>query len=423
MGVLIAFALLVILIYKKVPIIVAAPVSAAVMALLSGLPVLGTLTGGYMDAMVEFIKSYFILFLVCAVFGRIMDVSGAAYSIGKWLGLRLGARFAIWGVSIAAFVLTYGGVSCFVLVFAIYPIALVLFKEANISRKLIPGAIAAGAFTAPNILWGSPGLCNVIPTTYLGTTVKAAPLVSVVCSIFFYLISNYYLIYESKKMAKHGEAFVPTEKITKLLEESAKKKAINPAVAIIPILVIIITLNGFNLDVNLAMLCGVLAGYILFWRNITDKMDTLIVGSQNAISSIMNTSTAVGIGGVAKITSTFTYLVNWVSNFSGSPMISWAVAVTVISGACGSGSGGVALACSTLADKYLAMGVDPEILHRIASCACIVLDSLPWNGVMITTMQACDLTHKEAYKHLFMITVVLAFVNLCLCVGLGLILY
>ncbi len=423
MGVFIAFALLVILIYKKVPIIVAAPVSAAVMALLSGLPVLGTLTGGYMDAMVEFIKSYFILFLVCAVFGRIMDVSGAAYSIGKWLGLRLGARFAIWGVSIAAFVLTYGGVSCFVLVFAIYPIALVLFKEANISRKLIPGAIAAGAFTAPNILWGSPGLCNVIPTTYLGTTVKAAPLVSVVCSIFFYLISNFYLIYESKKMAKHGEAFVPTEKITRLLEESAKKKAISPIVAIIPILVIIITLNGFNLDVNLAMLCGVLAGYILFWRNITDKMDTLIVGSQNAISSIMNTSTAVGIGGVAKITSTFTYLVNWVSNFSGSPMISWAVAVTVISGACGSGSGGVALACSTLADKYLAMGVNPEILHRIASCACIVLDSLPWNGVMITTMQACDLTHKEAYKHLFMITVVLAFVNLCLCVGLGLILY
>lgn len=423
MGVFIAFALLVILIYKKVPIIVAAPVSAAVMALLSGLPVLGTLTGGYMDAMVEFIKSYFILFLVCAVFGRIMDVSGAAYSIGKWLGLRLGARFAIWGVSIAAFVLTYGGVSCFVLVFAIYPIALVLFKEANISRKLIPGAIAAGAFTAPNILWGSPGLCNVIPTTYLGTTVKAAPFVSVVCAIFFYLISNFYLIYESKKMAKHGEAFVPTEKITRLLEESAKKKAISPIVAIIPILVIIITLNGFNLDVNLAMLCGVLAGYILFWRNITDKMDTLIVGSQNAISSIMNTSTAVGIGGVAKITSTFTYLVNWVSNFSGSPMISWAVAVTVISGACGSGSGGVALACSTLADKYLAMGVNPEILHRIASCACIVLDSLPWNGVMITTMQACDLTHKEAYKHLFMITVVLAFVNLCLCVGLGLILY
>lgn len=423
MGVLIAFALLVILIYKKVPIIVAAPVSAAVMALLSGLPVLGTLTGGYMDAMVEFIKSYFILFLVCAVFGRIMDVSGAAYSIGKWLGLRLGARFAIWGVSIAAFVLTYGGVSCFVLVFAIYPIALVLFKEANISRKLIPGAIAAGAFTAPNILWGSPGLCNVIPTTYLGTTVKAAPLVSVVCSIFFYLISNYYLIYESKKMAKRGEAFVPTEKITKLLEESAKKKAISPVVAIIPILVIIITLNGFNLDVNLAMLCGVLAGYILFWRNITDKLDTLVVGSQNAISSIMNTSTAVGIGGVAKITSTFNYLINWVSNFGGSPMISWAVAVTVISGACGSGSGGVALACSTLADKYLAMGVDPEILHRIASCACIVLDSLPWNGVMITTMQACDLTHKEAYKHLFMITVVLAFVNLCLCVGLGLILY
>ena len=117
MGVLLAFALLVILMYKKVPILVAAPVCAALMALLSGLNVLGTLTGDYMDAMVGFIKSYFILFLICAIFGRIMDVSGAAYSIGNWLGSRLGARYAIWGVSVAAFVLTYGGVSCFVLVY------------------------------------------------------------------------------------------------------------------------------------------------------------------------------------------------------------------------------------------------------------------------------------------------------------------
>lgn len=423
MGVLIAFALLVVLMFKKVPVIVAAPLCAAVMALLSGLEVLPTITGAYMEAMVDFVKNYFILFLVCAIFGRIMDVSGAAYSIGNWLGNKLGAKYAIWGVSIAALVLTYGGVSCFVLVFAIYPIALVLFKEANISRKLIPGAIAAGAFTAPNFLWGSPGLCNVIPTTYLGTTVRSGALVSIICSVFFYVISNLYLIYEHKKMTKRGETFVATEKIKKLLDDNAKKEAINPIVALIPIAVIVVALNGLKLDVNIAMLLGVLAAYILFWKNIDDKLDTLIVGSENAISSIMNTSTAVGIGGVAKITSTFTSLVNWVSNFSGSPLISWGIAVTVISGACGSGSGGVALACSTLAERYLAMGVNPEILHKIAACACIVLDSMPWNGVMITTMSACDLTHKEAYKHLFMITVVLAFVNLCLCILLGMILY
>ena len=270
MGVLLAFTLLVILMYKKVPIIVAAPVCAVVMAALSGLNIMSALTGDYMEAMVGFIKSYFILFLICAIFGRIMDVSGAAYSIGKWLGAKLGARYAMWGVSVAALVLTYGGVSCFVLVFAIYPIALVLFKEADISRKLIPGTIIAGMSTAPNILWGSPGLCNVIPTTYLGTTVKAAPLVSVICSIFFYLSAMAYLIFENRKMQKRGERFIPTEKIEKLLADNAAKKAINPGLALVPIAVIIITLNGFNLDVNIAMLCGVIAGYILFWGNITD---------------------------------------------------------------------------------------------------------------------------------------------------------
>ncbi len=423
MGVLVAFILLVILIYKKFPITVAAIICAGIMALLSGMDVMTTLTGDYMAATVAFIKNYFILFLVSAIFGRIMDTSGAAYSIGKWLGSKLGARYAIWGVSFAACVLTYGGVSCFVLVFAMYPIALVLFQEADISRRLIPGALAAGAFTAPNILWGSPGLCNVIPTTYLGTTVRSGALVSVICSIFFYVASNLYMVWENKQCHKKGEGFVPTDKIKKLLEENANKKAIKPIIAIIPIVVMIVALNGFKLDVNLAMLCGVVAAYILFWNRIDNKLDTLIVGAQNSIGSIMNTSSAVGIGGVAKITSTFNALINWVSSFSGSPLISWAAAVMVISGATGSGSGGVALACSTLGEHYLATGVDPAILHKIASCACIVLDSMPWNGVMITTMQACDLTHKESYKHLFVITVVLAFVNLCLCVLLGLILY
>ena len=423
MGVIIAFALLVVLIYKKVPVVVAAPVCAAVMALLSQLPIMSTLSGGFMDSMVSFIKSYFLLFLISSIFARAMDVSGAAYSIGRWLGLRLGAKYAIWGVSLASFVLTYGGVSCFVLVFAIYPIALVLFKEANISRKLIPGAIAAGAFTAPNILWGSPAVCNVIPTTYFGTTVRSAALVSVICSVFFFVLSNIYLIFESKRMARHGEAFVPTEKIAKLLEDAESKEVINPLVAVVPIVVIIAALNGFKLDVNISMLLGVIAAYILFWKRIENKLDPITVGSQNSLGSIMNTSAAVGIGGVAKITPLYNSVINMVTGFAGSPLISWAGAVTLIAFVCGSGSGGVALACSTLGEKYLEMGVDPEILHKVASCACIVLDSMPWNGVMITTMSACDLTHKDAYKHLFMITVVIAFLNLCLCVLLGLIFY
>lgn len=423
MGFIIAFILLVILVYKRIPIVVAAPLCAVVMALFSGLDVLSSLTGAYMDSMVGFIKSYFILFLICSIFGRIMDTSGAAYSIGNWLGNKLGTKYAIWGVSVAALVLTYGGVSCFVLVFAIYPIALVLFKNANISRKLIPGAIAAGAFTAPNFVWGSPGLCNVIPTTYLGTTVRDGFLVGIICAIFFYTISNVYLIYENKRMQKNGEGFVATPKIEKLLSNNEKKEAIHPFIALIPILVIIVALNIIKLDVNVAMLCGVLTGYLLFWKNIDDKLDTLVIGVQNATASIMNTSTAVGIGGVAKLTETFTQLVNWVSNFGGSPYISWAIAVTGITFATSSGSGGVALACSTLADKYLALNVSAVALHKIASCACIVLDTMPWNGVMITTMSACDLTHSEAYKHLFIITVVFAFVNLCLCTGLCLIIY
>lgn len=421
MGVIIGFALLVILMFRKIPITVAAPISALVMAAFSGINVMKALTGSYMTALVGFIKAYFILFLVSAIFARLMGESGAAYAIGNWLGKKLGARFAIWGVSLAAMVLTYGGVSVFVLVFTIYPIALVLFRDANISRKLIPGAIAAGAFTVPNFLWGSPGLVNVIPTTYFGTTVRSGALISVICSIFLYVSANAYLVFETKRMAKKGETFIPTPKIKELLQSVEEKKSINPVIAIIPILVILIALDGFKIDINIAMFCGVVAAYICFWKNLPNKLDALVVGSENAISSVMNTASAVGMGGVARVTPAFNSMLGWVSRLGGSPLISWGIAVVILTIVSGSGSGGVALAVSSLGHKYLSMGLDPVILHKVASFAGILC--VPWNGVIVTTLSACELTHKEAYMPLFMISFVLALVNLALGIGLGMVMY
>ena len=352
-----------------------------------------------------------------------MDSSGAAYSLGKWLANLLGVKGAIWGVSSAAMVLTYGGISAFVIVFAMYPIALVLFKEANISRRMIPATIGAGAFTLPNVFWGSPGICNVIPTTYLGTDVRAAPAVSIVVGLFIFVASNLYLIWKNKRNQQKGLGFVPTEKIQRLLEENEQRGAVNHWLSLIPLVVIIVVLNVIKLDVLIAMLCGIAVAYALFWKRINDKVQPLIAGTHNGIVSTMGTAPVVGLGNVAKLTAVFEKILNVAQSMKGNPLISWALGATIITGVCASGSGGAALTCQLLADKYLAMGLDPQIMHRVLSCAVIVFDSLPWNGVMCTTMAACDLTHKEAYGDLFMVTVVVNGLGLILCTALGVIFY
>lgn len=423
MGVLIAFIILVILVYKNVPAALSAVIAGVVMCLLSGLDCLGVMKGEFMTAAGDYVKNYFLLFLLCGIYAAIMDASGAAYSLGKWLATHIGAKGAIWGVSIATLILTYGGISCFVIVFAMYPIALVMFKEADISRKMIPGAIGAGAFTAPNVLWGSPSVCNIIPGTYLGTTVRSAPLVSIIVGALIFILSNLYLVWKNNRNHKKGIGFVPTEKIQKQLAENESRETTNPFLAAFPLIVIIVFLNIVKLDVLISVLLGIAVAYALYWMRLDNKLQPLLDGTKNAIDSTMGVAPVVGLGNVAKLTKVFQTLTNFTTSMKGNPLIGWALGCTIITGCCGSGSGGAALACQLLADKYLALGLNAEIMHRICSCAVVVLDSMPWNGVMCLTMAACGCTHKDSYGDLFMITVVINGIGLIACTALGVILY
>ena len=141
------------------------------------------------------------------------------------------------------------------------------------------------------------------------------------------------------------------------------------------------------------------------------------------MGAIVATSAVVGFGGVAKLTAGYTTLVNVATSMGGSPLISFSLGTALLSGACGSGSGGLTLALETLAPRYLELGVNPGVLHKIASAACITLDSLPHNGVMVTVLACCGLTHKEGYKHLFAITVVGSIIILIEAIVLASIMY
>jgi len=405
LAIVIPLLLLVFLIWKRVNIAVSAILCTGLMALLSGLNVYDCLTNDYMAAFVGYIKSYWPVIFLGASFGKAMQLGGGAEDLANWLTSKLGTKYTMIVLCATTLVLAYGGVSCYVIVFVMYPIALNMFKKADLPRHLIPAIVAAGAFTAVNIGPGSPSVVNNIPVKYLGTSAAVLPLYSGILAVSFFGLATAYCIWQERVARKKGEHFSADAQTLKMMEEYESKEHGNGVIAFIPLALVVIPLF-FGVDVLLTLLAGWIAIAILYWKKIDNKIEILNCGVSDAMGAIVATSAVVGFGGVAKLTAGYTTLVNIATGMGGSPLLSFSLGTSLLSAACGSGSGGLTLALETLAPKYLEMGVSPGILHKIASCACITLDSLPHNGVMVTVLACCGLTHKEGYKHLFAITVV-----------------
>ena len=405
LAIIIPLLLLVVLIWKKVNIAVSAILCTGLMAFMSSLNVYDSLTVNYMEAFVGYIESYWPLIFLGASFGKAMQLGGGAEDLANLLTSKLGTKYTIAVLCVTTLVLAYGGVSCYVIVFVIYPIALNMFKKADLPRHLIPAVVAAGAFTAVNLGPGSPSVVNNIPVKYLGTSATVLPVFSAVIAASFFLLATAYCIWQEKVARKKGEHFSADEETLRMMAEYEKKEHGNGAIAFIPLAIVVFPLF-FGVDVLYTLLVGWIAIGILYWKKIDNKIEILNCGVSDAMGAIVATSAVVGFGGVAMQTAGYTTLVNTATNMGGSPLISFSLGTALLSGACGSGSGGLTLALETLAPRYIEMGINPGVLHKIASAACITLDSLPHNGVMVTVLTCCGLTHKEGYRHLFAITVV-----------------
>lgn len=422
LAIVIPLLLLVFLIWKRVNIAVSAILCTGLMAFMSGLNVYDCLTQDYMASFSGYIKSYWPLIFLGASFGKAMQLGGGAEDLANLLTSKFGTKYTVAVLCLTTLVLAYGGVSCYVIVFVMYPIALNMFRKADLPRHMIPAIIAAGAFTAVNIGPGSPSVVNNIPVKYLQTSATILPVYSGIIAASFFILALIYCMWQEKVVRKKGEHFSADENTLKMMAEYETKEHGNGAIAFIPLALVVVPLF-FGVDVLYSLLMGWIAIAILYWNKIDNKLDILNCGVADAMGAIVATSAVVGFGGVAKLTEGYTTMVNIATGMGGSPLVSFAIGTSLLSGACGSGSGGLTLALETLAPRYLELGVNPGVLHKIASCACITLDSLPHNGVMVTVLACCGLTHKEGYKHLFAITVIGSIIILIWAIVLASIMY
>ena len=423
--VILTLALVVFLAFKRVNIVAISVLAAILLAALNGQNILESLTGTFMPAAAGYVQNYLLLFSISALFGKVMEVTGAAASIAKFLARLLGPKYSIIGLLLTGAILVYGGISSLVIAFTLYPIALALFQKADLPRRLIPGTIAAGCFTfAASAFPGTPQQMNVIPQPYLGTDVMAAPLLGVICGVVGLGLACIYMFWEGQRARKNGEHFQADESIMLTIEAAAKDgENINPLLAFLPMIVTIVLLIFFKCNVLLAVLIGTLLCCVLMWKNLKDIRGCISAAVQNAGMATIFTGAIVGYGAVVKASAGYAVLSEAMTNMNASPLLSFSLATTILAGAAGSGSGGLGIALEAMSQQYLAQGIPAEVLHRVGALAAIGLDSLPHNGAVITLLTLCGMTHKDSYKQIFVTTVVITVFVMFLSIILATVMY
>lgn len=426
LGILFGLICLAFLTYKGMSILWVAPVSALVVAAFGGMNLLDAFTGDFMKAFGGYATSWFPMFMLGAIFGKVMEVTGAAESIAHFLAKKIGYKRAIIAVVVICGVLTYGGVSLFVVVFVMYPMGLALFREANLPRKMLPGSIALGAFAFTMTAFpGTPQLTNVIPATYFGTGPMSAPVIGIICGILMFILGILWLQYRTKKLQAAGEVFDEPEGET-TAGVSNPEDLPKWYLAIIPPLLIIILFNAVKLNIVVALLVGVLAGIIIFIRRLKtfgNVIKTLNDGASGSMLAILNTAAGVGFGGVIKAVPGFEQLKTLVTGIDASPLISEAIAINVLAGATGSSSGGVSIVLEALGPQFIELakqsGIALEVFSRVASISAGGLDTLPQCGAVLTVLAVTKLTHKDSYIDIFMCCTVIPISATILAIILG----
>lgn len=456
--ILLALGLLMFVAYRGFSVILFAPICALFAVLLTEPSfVLPFFSNIFMEKMVGFIKMYFPVFLLGAIFGKVVEMSGLAETIAKTIVQLVGAKRAILAIVIMGAILTYSGVSLFVVVFAVYPFAANLFREANIPKRLIPGTIALGAFTfTMDALPGTPQIQNVIPTTFFKTDIYAAPVLGIIGAIFVLMIGMLYLESRRKKAEAAGEGYygfdgeetaATAETITEADVPQPSMES-SPTVsrkilAFVPLILVGVMNKFFTVSlpkwypdgfdfaaiglesfgkvelssvlaiwsVEMALLTGIVATLLFDWKKVKVNFQAGLNASiSGALLAAMNTGAEYGFGGVISSLPGFGTISKGISETFTNPLVNGAVTTTTLAGVTGSASGGMGIALSAMSEKYLEAiekyNIPPEVMHRVISMASGGMDTLPHNGAVITLLAVTGLTHRQSYRDIFAITII-----------------
>jgi len=474
-GILLGLALLIWLAYRGWSILLLAPAAALIAAAFAGGPLLAYWTQTFMDSASRFVAQFFPLFLLGALFGKLMEDSSSVSTIARFMTERLGSARAILTVVLAGALVTYGGVSLFVAFFVLVPMAQELFRTAGIPNRLIPPAITLGTSTfTMSALPGTPAIQNAIPMPFFGTTPLAAPGLGIIASAIMAAFGLWWLGRAAVQARRKGEGFGPGSAVT--IDEVAEDETVRqrattarefdpPEVhhgrpsreappiifAVLP-LVVVVSVNVLmslvvlpQLDVSFlaeerfaatslsavagvwsvvtALLAAILTVVAINWQRLPALRETMDSGANASVLPVLSVASLVGFGAVVAAVPAFDIVRDWVLSIEGGPLVSLAVATNLLAALTGSASGGLTIALDALGSTYTRLavehGIDPSLLHRIAVMSAGTLDSLPQNGAVVTLLAVCGSTHRESYFDIVMAAIVGPVIALAAVIALG----
>jgi H+/gluconate symporter-like permease len=474
-GILLGLALLVWLAFRGWSVLLLAPVAALVAAAFAGEPLLAHWTQTFMGSAARFIAQFFPLFLLGALFGKLMEDSGSVSTIARFMTERLGPQRAVLAVVLAGALVTYGGVSLFVAIFVLVPMAQALFRTAAIPRRLMPAAVALGTSTfTMSALPGTPAIQNAIPMPFFGTTPFAAPGLGVIASAVMLGFGLWWLGRAEASARKAGEGYgggidVSPEDVAEdelIRERASTAREFDPAeiahgrasdqgppilFAALPLVVVVVVnflmamvllprldaaflaeerWGGISLEavsgvwaVATALATAILVLIALNGTRLKALRLTMDSGANASVLPIFSVASLVGFGAVVAALPAFAMVRDWVLSIGGGPLVSLAAAVNVLAALTGSASGGLTIALDALGATYLRIaaetGIAPALMHRVAVIGSGTLDSLPHNGAVVTLLAVCGCTHRESYLDMFMVAIVGAVLALATVIGLG----
>jgi H+/gluconate symporter-like permease len=474
-GILAALGLLIWLSFRGWSVLLLAPVVALLAAAISREPLLAHWTQTFMSSAATFIAQFFPIFLLGALFGKLMDDSGSVQTIANFMSEKLGHQRAILAVVLAGALVTYGGVSLFVAFFVLAPMARALFQSADIPHRLMPAAIALGTSTfTMSAMPGTPAIQNTIPMPFFATTPFAAPGLGIIASAIMLAFGLWWLRRAETSARKAGEGFgggadVAAKAVADdefIRERATAAHEFDPAeishgrhadttpsigIAVLPLLVVVslnLLMSIFILPcldfsflaeeqwgrTSLAAVAGVwsvavaLAAasatlIVINWQRLPALRASMDAGANASVLPIFAVASLVGFGAVVAALPAFAIVRDWVLSISGGPLVSLAIATNILAALTGSASGGLTIALDALGDTYLRIavetGIDPALMHRIAVIGSGTLDSLPHNGAVVTLLAVCGSTHRKSYFDIVMANIVGPIVALVVVIILG----
>lgn len=419
-GIIVGLVVLMYLAFKGLSLLIIGPILSLIVLVFSGMNLVDGMVGPYAESLGDFVGSNFLIFALASIFGSVLSDSGAADDIANAI-IKLSDKtgrnkkfVVILLLSGITAVLTFGGVGGYVVVFTMIPFSKVLFKENNIPWHLFMAMLSLGGnlFTSVMIP-GSPAIQNLIPMDYLGTTPMAASKLALIALVFSVVTAIVYIKWQLNKSERINENFMDTgEEINETIETDTIEVKQNGSLikALLPIIMLLVTMNVFNMDPVAALAIGCVTCIVLYYNKFTGLSTSIGTGATNGTKTLLSVAAIVGFGGVVQTVPGFDYLISGLNNIPGPPLLQLAIATNVVAGIAGSASGGLGIALETLGPRYLAMGIDPSVIHRVSAVASYGLDSMPHGGSIVNQLNTAKLTHKQAYKHVFWISAITPFV-------------